>query len=164
MSGLELTRSIRAEPRSIRVYCTRHMSPSQSFVATSPPWPHTSAKPYTYLGNSSPCSLSHPHSLQPLSLSSSSHGGALPSSPPLSTLPFAGASPEHDTDELLHPGFIFFLGARSFSKLFLHLTQAPSKRSKFELHQVISSILEVLLRKYLTQVSPSPFPAPSPLP
>ena len=70
--------------------------------------------------------------------------------PPSSNLP--SPSPELrrrtmeiDTGELLHLGFIFFLGARSFPKLFLHLPQAPSKEDKLELHQALTTIFKTLL-------------------
>jgi len=69
-------------------------------------------------------------------------------SPPLSTSTspeLHRRTPEIDAGELLHLGFIFLLGARRFPNLFLHLPQTPSKKSKLELHQVISSISELLL-------------------
>ena len=66
--------------------------------------------------------------------------------------------PEIDADELHHLPFIFFLGAWSFPKLFLHLLQAPSKEDKLELHQTIPTIFKTLLVLHSSPVSPSPSP------
>ena len=82
-----------------------------------------------------------------LSLSTLSHGGASPSPPPLNPLHLAGASSE-EADELHRLDFIFFLGARSFPKLHLHLLpplpQASSKKDDLELHQALYTILKPL--------------------
>ena len=82
-----------------------------------------------------------------LSLSTPSHGGASPSPPPLNPLHLAGASSE-EADELHRLDFIFFLGARSFPKLHLHLLpplpQASSKKDDLELHQALYTILKPL--------------------
>jgi len=55
-------------------------------------------------------------------------------------------TPEIDADELHH--LIFFLGARSFPKLHLHLLpllpQASSKKDDLELHQALYTILKPL--------------------
>ena len=66
--------------------------------------------------------------------------------------------PEIDAGELLHLGFIFFLGARSFPKLFLHLPQAPRKEDELELHQALTTIFKTFLVLHSSSVSPSPSP------
>ena len=75
-----------------------------------------------------------PHSLKLHSLSlpkpwrsSTTLSSTIEAPPPRRSL--AGASPEIDADELHHLNFIFFLGARSFSKL---LPPFPSSSSSFE--------------------------------
>ena len=94
-----------------------------------------------------------------LSLSTSSHGGASPSPPPLKHPPHRW-TPENDTDELHHLYFLFLLGARSFPKLHLHLLlplpQASSKKDDLELHQALHTILKSLPVFHSLPVSSSP--------
>ena len=133
------------DTQSIRVLQVKYVSNTYYMAAMCPHRPHTSA----------PSSITPGHPALSLSPSFIQHLSLYPKpwrgshlSPTIKHLHLAGASPEDAGDRRRRaaaPQFIFLLGARRFPNLFLHLPQTPSKKSKLELHQVISSISELLL-------------------
>ena len=142
------------------------MSPSQSFVATSPPRPTRQPHPPSP-GNLLPVpSLTPPFtSLTPLS--NQGHGGALPSPPPLSTLHLTGALPEDTGDRCQRaaPAPLHLLPwSLDLPQAFPSSSSSSKQEDELMLHQTLPTIFKTLLVLHSSRVSLIPPPNPSPLP